>query len=98
MLTRVSGRWESATVRGRLLQQGWGAAIGYLGIVLDEHAEEVEGLVFSSEELALHWSRLDEFEGAGYERALVLAKLRDGTQVDAYIYTLSNSDVPGNSS
>lgn len=89
MLAPIPGRWEPATVRGMLLPQGWGAAAGYPGIVLDEHGEEVEGFVFSSAELGAHWTRLDEFEGEGYERVCVSAKLGDGTRVDAYVYRLS---------
>lgn len=89
VLAGIPGRWEAATVTGTLLQEGWGAAVGYPGIVLDQHSDEVSGLVFSSEHLAEHWARIDEFEGEGYERVLTTAKLADGTAVDAYIYSLS---------
>ena len=88
MLARVPGEWEPATVNGTLLPQGWGAALGYPAIVLDEHAGAVEGLLFSSASLSEHWSRLDEFEGEGYERVLTTATRRDGTAVNAYIYKL----------
>jgi hypothetical protein len=37
VLADVPGEWEPGTVRGTLLQEGWGAAEGYPGIVLDEH-------------------------------------------------------------
>jgi gamma-glutamylcyclotransferase (GGCT)/AIG2-like uncharacterized protein YtfP len=95
VLADVPGDWEPATVTGRLLQGGWGAAIGYPGIVLDEHGGEVQGLLFSSESLDKHWARLDEFEGDGYERVLTSAKRQDGTTVDAYIYQLSGSPLVG---
>ena len=62
VLAGVPGTWEPATVRGTLLQEGWGAAVGYPGIVLDEIGDRVRGFIFSSEELAAHWARLDEFE------------------------------------
>lgn len=94
VLADVPGSWAPATVRGRLLQEGWGAAAGYPGIVPDESGEAVEGMVFSSEHLAAHGSRVDAFEGDGYERVLVRAKLRDGASVDAYVYRLS-SNAPG---
>jgi len=74
-----------------------GAAVGYPGIVLDEHGGEVRGLLFSSEGLAEHWARLDEFEGEGYERVLTTVRLEDGTAVKAYIYRLSGSDSPAES-
>ena len=95
VLAEVPGEWEPATVTGKLLQEGWGAAIGYPGIVLDEHGSEVPGLLFSSENLPEHWARLDAFEGEGYERVLTSARRKDGTTVDAYIYSLSTSPSEG---
>jgi gamma-glutamylcyclotransferase (GGCT)/AIG2-like uncharacterized protein YtfP len=94
VLAAVPGTWQPAAVRGTLYPEGWGAAAGYPGIVLDEIGSEVEGFIFSSDELAAHWMRLDEFEGAGYKRVLARATLEDGTIVDAYVYALSESDSP----
>ncbi len=94
VLAEVSGTWEPATVKGKLLQEGWGAAAGYPGIVLDELGGEVNGFIFSSEELSAHWSRLDAFEGDGYERVVTLAQLENGTVVKTHIYALKgNSSV-----
>src|SRR5687768_12627109 len=90
VLRDVPGEWEPATVTGTLLQAGWGAVMGYPGIVLDERGGEVKGLLFSSENLAEYWGTLDEFEGEGYERVLTTVRLLDGTVVDAYIYRLSS--------
>lgn len=95
VLAGIPGEWEPATVTGRLLQKGWGAAVGYPGIVLDERGGEVQGLLFASESLDKHWARLDEFEGDGYERVLTSAKRQDGTTVEAYIYRLSGSPSHG---
>lgn len=95
VLADVPGTWQPATVRGRLFAEGWGAAIGYPGIIPDESGDEVPGLLFTSEELPRHWSRLDEFEGEGYERVLVQAGLEDGTQMDAYVYALRDRTLPG---
>ncbi len=91
VLANVPGTWEPATVRGTLLQAGWGAAAGYPGIVLSESGDEVQGLIFSSPELSAHWTRLDEFEGDGYIRVLVDARLESGAIVQAYIYALASS-------
>ncbi len=88
VLAGVSGTWELATVRGRLLQQGWGAEAGFPGIVLDEDGPEVPGMLFSSVMLSGHWKRLDHFEGDGYERVLTLARLQSGGTAMAYIYVL----------
>ena len=69
VLAPVPGTWEPATeLTGRLLPEGWGAAAGYPGIILDDHGGPVAGLLFSSDSLAGHWSRLDAFEGDGYRR------------------------------
>ncbi|MBS0582100.1 MAG: gamma-glutamylcyclotransferase [Proteobacteria bacterium] len=88
MLAPVPGEWQPATVRGTLFQEGWGAAVGFPGIVLDDRAEPVHGFVFTSPELGDHWSRLDEFEGDGYERVAVVAELANGERVQAQIYAL----------
>jgi gamma-glutamylcyclotransferase (GGCT)/AIG2-like uncharacterized protein YtfP len=88
VLSAVDGSWETATVTGTLRQEGWGAAMGYPGIDLDEHGGEVEGFLFSSENLSDHWTAIDEFEGDAYERVMAKVKLTDNRIVNAYIYTL----------
>ena len=94
VLADVPGEWEPATVIGTLFPEGWGAAAGYPGIVLDAQAGEVQGLLFTSDDLVEHWARLDEFEGEGYERVLTTATLKDGKAVEAYIYRLSANSLP----
>jgi gamma-glutamylcyclotransferase (GGCT)/AIG2-like uncharacterized protein YtfP len=89
VLEGVSGTWESATVRGRLLPNGWGAAGGFPAIVLDDDEPEVHGLLFSSEELSEHWERLDHFEGEGYERVLTPVRFGSDGESHAYIYVLA---------
>ncbi len=69
-------------------EEGWGAEMGYPGIVLDEHGNEIQGFLFISEKLSDHWARLDEFEGKSYERVLTVVKLKDNRTVNAYIYEL----------
>jgi len=88
VLAGVPGEWEPATVRGDLLEEGWGAAAGFPAIIVNEHGPEVHGFLFSSEHLSEHWQRLDDFEGAGYERALTTVTLREGEKAEAYIYVL----------
>ena len=94
VLAAVTGTWVPATAKGTLLQEGWGADMGYPGIVLSEDGDDVAGFVFSSPDLAAHWSRLDAFEGDGYQRTLTQVRLSDGQAVDAYIYTLSAGGRP----
>jgi hypothetical protein len=63
--------------------------MGCPGIVPSEDGDEVEGFVFSSEQLASHWSMLDAFEGEGYERVSVTVRLNGTQAVEAYVYALS---------
>lgn len=88
VLGAIGGSWETAAVFGTLRQEGWGAAMGYPGIDLDEHGAEIEGFLFTSEQLSGHWGVLDEFEGEAYRRVIANVKRKDGSRVDAYIYTL----------
>jgi gamma-glutamylcyclotransferase (GGCT)/AIG2-like uncharacterized protein YtfP len=88
VLANVPGSWVPATVGGTLVHAGWGADVGFPAIIIDDAGERVGGFVFSSELLAEHWARLDDFEGDGYARVLALATLEDGSVVDAYVYAL----------
>jgi Gamma-glutamyl cyclotransferase, AIG2-like len=71
-----------------LHEEGWGADMGYPGIVLNSEGDEIEGFLFTSENLASSWFELDEFEGKEYERVLTKVKLGDESFVDAYVYTI----------
>jgi gamma-glutamylcyclotransferase (GGCT)/AIG2-like uncharacterized protein YtfP len=62
VLKSIPGSREAATLRGNLLQEGWGVAMGYPGIVPTEDGEEVEGFVFSSAHLSDHCSTLDAYQ------------------------------------
>ena len=66
-LTGLDGRWSPGQLRGRLVDAGWGASLGYPGPVLDPRAGVIGVQVFESADLPAHWSRLDEFEGPGYQ-------------------------------
>ena len=93
VLADIGGSWLMATVTGSLKQEGWGSEMGYPGIVLDMEGNKVEGFLFSSENLASHWNKLDEFEGEAYERVLTKARLNDGSLADAYVYALKRGQV-----
>ena len=89
VLADVPGTWEPAVVAGRLVAEGWGSALGYPAIVLDPaRGDRVDGMLFSSVRLGEHWERLDEFEGAAYERLPTEGALPDGRTVAAHIYAL----------
>ena len=46
VLSVIGGTWEEASVNGYLKQQGWGAEMGYPGIVLDDDGDEIKGYIF----------------------------------------------------
>lgn len=75
-------------MRGKLVDGGWGGALGYPGLILDPQAAVVEVDLFQSPDLPDHWSRLDEFEGDGYRRVVTQVQTDSG-KVDAWIYVLA---------
>ena len=87
-LSDLSGRWTEGAVRGRLLQEGWGAELGYPGIVLDVDGPTVDIQLFESMDLPNHWNRLDDFEGSGYRRTVTSVNTAKG-DLSAQIYVLT---------
>lgn len=85
-LAELSGRWLTGTVRGRLVEKGWGAAMGYPALILDASGGPVAVYVFESEDLPAYWERLDAFEGAEYERVVASVMFDGGGEVEAMIY------------
>ncbi len=86
-LSDLRGTWTTGHVRGRLVQEGWGAELGFPGMILDEAAGPVEVHLFYSVDLPDHWGRLDAFEGQGYRRTETQVITRDGA-VPAFIYQI----------
>ena len=89
VLADLVGTWEKASVNGTVYQVAWGPASGYPGILLNEDDGDAAGLIFSSDALPAHWERLDAFEGEGYTRVLVTARLQSGSTVQAFVYSLN---------
>jgi gamma-glutamylcyclotransferase (GGCT)/AIG2-like uncharacterized protein YtfP len=50
-LADLKGRWLTGSVRGRLVDEGWGAAQGFPAIILDAKADLVAVHVFESADL-----------------------------------------------
>ena len=87
-LRDLAGRWIEGTVRGQLRHEGWGAELGYPGLVLDPDGPTIGVQVFDSLDLAEHWARLDEFEGSGYRRMVTTVSTAEG-DLRASIYVLA---------
>lgn len=98
VLADVPGSWQAATVRGTRVARGWGAAVGYPGLVPSADGESggvVHGFVFTSPALGAQWRRLDEFEGDGYARVTVRATLDTGLVVHAQAYAVRLDEATG---
>jgi len=87
-LRGLSGRWIEGTVRGQLLKEGWGAAQGYPGLILDPDGPTVDVQLLDSPDLSEHWARLDEFEGPGYRRTVTTVSTAEG-DLSASVYVLA---------
>ncbi len=87
-LEALKGQWRQGTVRGRLTDAGWGAALGYPGLIFDPEGPDVEVFLFESADLPDHWPRLDDFEGTGYWRVVTQVLTADG-ELDAWIYVIA---------
>lgn len=84
-LAELRGRWMTGTVRSRLVDEGWAAAMGFPALILDSSAPEIEIHLFESDDLPNRWPRLDAFEGAGYLRVKAQIDTSDGP-LEAWIY------------
>ena len=91
VLEAIGGTWTGASLRGHLHQDGWGAELGYPGLMLDETAPSVHGHLFSSASLPRHWDDLDAFEGDQYERVRAPVTTSTGDTVEAFVYVLRAS-------
>ena len=87
-ISALSGNWQPGTVKGKLFSSGWGAALGFPGLILDPLGASVKVDLFESTELPEHWARLDEFEGSGYRRVVTTVSTEEGER-SAWIYVLA---------
>jgi gamma-glutamylcyclotransferase (GGCT)/AIG2-like uncharacterized protein YtfP len=95
VLGDIAGSWQTGFVTGTLHQAGWGAALGYPGLVPGDDGQSIRGSLLSSDRLRDHWARLDAFEGEAYERVRVSVRLEDGRTVDASVYALKRTESSG---
>lgn len=90
LLAPLPGHWFAGVVRGHLHHAGWGADLGFPGLVLSDDGDDVDVQIFESPSLRTEWPRLDAFEGPGYRRVVVHARTPAGS-VAANIYVLATS-------
>ncbi len=83
----IRGQWAVGFVRGDLVRQGWGAHVGFPGMIWDpQSSDRVEVEVLTAEDLPSHWERLDEFEGDDYWRILVPVEGVESAPIVANVY------------
>ncbi|CTQ53495.1 AIG2-like family protein [Roseibium album] len=84
-VAEIQGAWSTGVVRGRLMEIGWGTALGFPGFFPDPDGDEVTVHLITSVELKNHWQRLDDFEGIEYRRTTIMVETPGGS-VAASIY------------
>jgi gamma-glutamylcyclotransferase (GGCT)/AIG2-like uncharacterized protein YtfP len=84
----LKGEWLQGTVNGNRFEVGWGAALGFPGLILDPSGPLVTVYLLESFDLPANWTRLDEFEGPSYRRVVTTVRLATGER-NAYIYELA---------
>lgn len=89
VLVSIGGTFQPTTLRGHLKAEGWGAGLGFPGLVPDSTGPEVPGFVFASANLMAHWEELDAFEGAEYRRVRAVAQLANGEHTQVWVYALA---------
>jgi len=89
-ISMLAGSWQRGTVKGNRFASGWGAALGFSGLILDPLGPSVDVDLFESMDLPDHWARLDEFEGSGYRRVVATVKTQQGER-NAWIYVLAET-------
>ena len=88
VLENIVGNFLPATVKGKLIDAGWSASMGYPGIRLEMGDDTIHGFLFYSDNLINHWDFLDEFEGAEFQRVPVTVERFDEFEVETFIYVL----------
>ncbi len=94
-IEHINGKWVKGFIKGKLVKEGWGTALGYFGFKPSslEEQETIEAYLFFSDELAHHWAYLDEFEGDGYRRILAKFELHNGEIGVGNIYAINATDL-----
>ena len=92
LVSDISGQWLRASMPGSLYPEGIGKAAGFPVLVPNENASLIQGWVLESDELPLHWQRLDDFEGDGYSRIEANVLMEDGSWQKACVYVLAEKE------
>ena len=94
ILAPLGGYWTEVTVRGRLIDAGWGAPRGFPALGIDRLEEQVPGHCVTSIALPEVYDALDHFEGEEFVRLLHPYTTREGQRGIANIYVLADCAEP----
>jgi gamma-glutamylcyclotransferase (GGCT)/AIG2-like uncharacterized protein YtfP len=94
-IEHINGKWTKGVVMGKLVNEGWGAALGYFGFKHSsmEEQENIEAYMLISDELVDNWAYLDEFEGDQYRRILAKFELDNGAVGVGNIYAINGANI-----
>lgn len=87
-IAHISGTWKAGEIHGKLEDRGWGAGVGFPGLVNAQPSKPIEVQILFSEDLPTHWNAIDRFEGDEYVRRLIDFELVDGQRGRGYVYYL----------
>jgi gamma-glutamylcyclotransferase (GGCT)/AIG2-like uncharacterized protein YtfP len=94
-LADLRGTWTEGWIEGVLHDRGWGAGMGFPGIVLESGGPRVMVWLLETDDLPRHWARLDAFEGDEYIRLLTLVHKASATPCAANVYALRRAAFAG---
>ena len=80
VLSDIRGQWVRCFVTGTIR-----IVDGYRALTWDPDGPSFQALLFVSAELPEHWATIDAFEGEGYRRIVIPARV-DETEVMANVY------------
>jgi gamma-glutamylcyclotransferase (GGCT)/AIG2-like uncharacterized protein YtfP len=85
----LSGEWTRGWITGDRVPSGWGTSLGYPAVRWRAGAERIDAWLLHAPGLATAWARLDDFEGAAYQRVLAPFETGAGIVAVGYLYAAS---------
>lgn len=82
----ITGHWRQGWIHGDLLPEGWGSANGYPALRWRQAGPRVPAWLLESREMPAHWKRLDDYEGAEYQRRPIPFEIPGGGTAEGYCY------------
>lgn len=91
ILKNIGGTFFKATLYEFQFDRNWEKETGYLGLVESNKDSKVDGFLFVSKNLTQNLKVLDDFETDAYTRKIVTITLKDGKQVEGFVYLINKN-------